>query len=63
MFKQRWCGYCIRHPRAKGNSGWEQKSLDGEWLPLCKRCINKRLNNPYNALLDLRKIEDSNKNA
>lgn len=54
---QWWCGWCIRYPRAKGNSGWEQQNSKGKWLPLCKRCANRRLINPYNALLAMRRVK------
>lgn len=35
---------------------WEQERLKGGWAPLCTRCANRRLSNPYNALLNMRKI-------
>jgi hypothetical protein len=38
-------------------SEWEQKNLRGEWKRLCKPCARVRLNNPWNALLGMRKIE------
>lgn len=53
--KEEWCGWCIRHPRAIANSGYEQQNTSGEWKGLCKRCASRRLNNPYNALLNIRK--------
>lgn len=56
------CGWC--HPptrRRTANSEWEQKNLRGEWLRLCNRCANRRLNNPYNALLNMRKISKDSK--
>jgi len=46
-----WCG-----KNKKSMSDWEQQTLKGEWKTLCKPCANRRLNNPYNALLNMRKI-------
>ena len=50
-----WClpRDCKRHPKP---SGWEQQRLrNDEWATLCVRCARKRLNNPWNALLPMRK--------
>jgi len=53
----RWCG--------KGRrkfSDWEQQHLKtDEYSPLCSRCANKRLDNPFNALLPMRKISTPNR--
>lgn len=47
----RWCGKSNRRP-----SGWEQKILSrDEYAPLCQACARKRLHNPWNVLLALRK--------
>jgi len=48
------CKWCLK--RELKNPEWEQEDLDGNWKPLCKPCAEKRLRNPYNALLNLRKI-------
>ena len=47
-----WCG----KERATSPE-WEQKGYQGEWQPLCGYCARKRLNNPWNALLEMRRIE------
>lgn len=47
----RWCGKRGRKP-----SEWEQQSLKGPWLRLCTRCAARRLDNPWNAFLVLRKV-------
>lgn len=54
------CGWCTKG--RKGNSGWEQQTIgmfgkEKRWMPLCKVCANRRLNNPYNALLGMRKVD------
>ena len=46
----RWCGNRNRTP-----SEWEQRNLSGIWQRLCVRCAERRLDNPWNALLDMRK--------
>jgi len=46
-----WCG-----KDKKKFSEWEQRTISREWKPLCKPCANRRLKNPLNALLDMRKI-------
>ena len=43
------------------NPEWEQETLalygkPREWLPMCRRCATRRLNNPWNALLTMRRI-------
>lgn len=48
--KCRWCG------KRRKPSNWEQNTLDGEWARLCGPCATKRLNNPWNALLPMRKV-------
>lgn len=47
-----WCG----KPKRRF-SDWEQKTLNGVWKQLCNPCATRRLNNPYNALLGMRKIK------
>ena len=51
MVRCAWCGKMRRK-----FSEWEQKNLKDEWHTLCSRCANRRLDNPYNALLPMRKI-------
>jgi hypothetical protein len=46
-----WCG-----KRDRPASEWEQESLSDGWQRLCTRCAAKRLNNPWNALLSMRKV-------
>jgi len=58
--KEKRCTWCLKNKLK--NPEWEQKNLKGKWKPLCSKCANRRLNNPYNALLDMRKIENPNKN-
>ena len=48
------CGWCGK--QRSRFSDWEQKSSHG-WLRLCNPCATRRLNNPYNALLNMRRIE------
>lgn len=53
------CGWCGK-PRTRW-SEWEQETLGlmgtaKQWKRLCNPCANRRLNNPYNALLGMRKI-------
>jgi hypothetical protein len=50
-----WCGKDKRKM-----SEWEQQHTSGAWHPLCNPCANRRLRNPYNALLSLRKISLQN---
>jgi len=48
-----WCG-----KNRKQWSDWEQKNLrTGKYHRLCSRCLHHRQMNPYNALLDMRKIK------
>lgn len=54
MTKCEWCG-----KEKKAMSEWESEHLYKGWLPLCKPCATKRLNNPYNALLSMRRITES----
>ena len=52
-----WCG----KDRSKAPE-WEQQTLQGEWKPLCGYCARRRLDNPYNGLLNyMRKINKENK--
>ena len=47
-----WCGKNNRTP-----SNWEQQGLLSlKWSRLCVRCANRRLDNPYNALLHMRRV-------
>ena len=49
-----WCGKERRH-----FSDWEHMPVCGrKWMRLCKPCATRRLNNPWNALLNMRKIGD-----
>lgn len=48
------CVWCGKHRRTF--SDWEQEHHRNGWLPLCRPCARKRLDNPYNALLPLRKV-------
>jgi hypothetical protein len=48
------CGWCLRK-NAK-QSDWEQMSVTKGWLRLCNRCARVRLQNPYNALIEMRKV-------
>ena len=50
-----FCTWCGRHN--VNASGWEQKGSSGEYQRLCIRCAGRRLRNPWNALLAMRKIE------
>lgn len=53
-FSGRKCEWCLKGEIT--NPEWEQENTRGEWHPLCKRCAARRLKNPYNALLNMRKI-------
>jgi hypothetical protein len=56
LVRCRWCGKDRRE-----FSGWEQQHLKtNDYSPLCLRCASKRLNNPFNALLPMRKIGEPN---
>lgn len=48
------CAWCLKERRTM--SDWEQETLSGEWKRLCKPCARTRLNNPFNALLPMRKV-------
>ncbi|WRS29633.1 hypothetical protein U6G28_08905 [Actinomycetaceae bacterium MB13-C1-2] len=51
-----WCG-----KQRRKFSTWEQKTIStGKWEPLCDGCATRRLNNPWNALLGMRKIGETN---
>ncbi|GAB3472139.1 hypothetical protein [Actinophytocola sediminis] len=55
------CPWCpLPHgPRTGTKPGaWEQQTLSGEWKRMCSRCSRRRLNNPWNALLGMRKVGD-----
>jgi len=48
-----WCG-----KMRNAWSGWEQKELRKiRWIRLCVPCLNRRLRNPANALLEMRKAK------
>lgn len=47
-----WCG-----KEKTRFSEWEQEHHAKGWQRLCNPCATRRLNNPYNALLGMRKIE------
>jgi hypothetical protein len=47
-----WCGQ-----RNRQASDWEQENYAKGWQRLCRRCATVRLNNPWNALLSMRKVE------
>lgn len=48
-----WCLKC-RKP-----SNWEQQGTSNDdYHRLCEPCARRRLNNPWNALLPMRKIGD-----
>jgi hypothetical protein len=53
-----WCG-----KRDRPTSEWEQESLYDGWKRLCTRCATRRLNNPWNALLSMRKVEAISRSA
>lgn len=45
-----WCG------KNRKPSNWEQETREGIWKRLCEPCANRRLNNPWSALLPMRKV-------
>lgn len=48
----RWCG-----KDRKSMSDWEQQSIKSdEYFRLCFPCARRRLNNPWNAILPMRKV-------
>jgi hypothetical protein len=50
--KCRWCG-----KEKRRFSEWEQQGITGDtYFRLCVPCANRRLNNPWNALLSMRKV-------
>lgn len=53
-----WCGKTYKSEKSKSN--WEQDSHRSGWQILCNRCANSRLDNPYNAILPMRKRLDNN---
>ncbi|MFD6770614.1 hypothetical protein ACFWC6_30825 [Micromonospora chalcea] len=48
------CFWCLKIRRAM--SDWEQEHHHAGWQRLCKPCATRRLKNPYNALLPMRKV-------
>jgi len=49
------CLWCLKRPLGKPQ--WEQRNIrTGEYVPMCARCARRRLRNPLNALLDMRRI-------
>ena len=59
MPERRRCEWCGKDRRQF--SEWEQQTIgiDGKWMPLCRPCATRRLKNPLNALLGMRKIGES----
>jgi len=56
MSKCQWClrRELPRHPK------WEQRNVTtGKYEPLCNVCARRRVGNPYNALIDMRKITEA----
>ena len=56
------CGWCGRYKTKLSN--WEYQALgwagsERTWIRLCDPCATRRLNNLYNALLNMRKIGDT----
>ncbi len=49
------CSWCGKERSTKPE--WEQEHNKDEWLPLCGYCARKRLNNPLNFLLNMRRID------
>ena len=54
------CPWCAKD-RTKW-SDWEQETLGlfgkpPEWKRMCTYCARRRLNNPYNAMLGMRRVE------
>lgn len=60
MNEAKRCGWCGK-PRTRW-SNWEQETLglskEPEWKRLCNPCATRRLNNPYNGLLPMRKVRE-----
>lgn len=53
---EKWrCGWCGKY-RTKSPE-WEQMTIRGKWLPLCSYCARRRLDNPFNALLNIRRMK------
>lgn len=48
------CFWCWKRNRQA--SDWEQEHHAKGWQRLCKPCARVRLNNPWSALLGLRKV-------
>lgn len=49
------CFWCLKVRRAM--SEWEQGHHHAGWQRLCKPCATRRLRNPWNALLRMRKVQ------
>jgi hypothetical protein len=49
------CAWCGRKSRVA--SEWEQLGRKDCYFRLCRTCANRRLRNPLNALLQMRRIE------
>lgn len=52
MIRCEWCGKANRTA-----SDWEQERLKGGWRRLCVRCANRRIGNPWSALLRMRRVQ------
>ena len=51
------CTWCLKR-ELPDIPKWEQLNLrTDEYEPMCSVCANRRLRNPLNALLSMRKIE------
>jgi len=49
------CRWCYKHRKP---SNWEQQDIHSdEYFRLCGPCATRRLNNPWNALLPMRKVQ------
>jgi hypothetical protein len=48
------CFWC--NGRNRQSSDWEQENYAKGWQRLCKPSARVRLNNPWNALLNMRKV-------
>ena len=53
------CGWCGKDHSQFSEWGQQTIGVDGKWMSLCVPCTNRRLNNPLNALLGMRKIGES----
>ena len=59
MPERRRCEWCGKDRRQFSEWGQQTIGVDGKWMSLCVPCTNRRLNNPLNALLGMRKIGES----